>query len=290
MNQNSTFVAPLPALLLAVLAALLTFPPSLAVWNQQAILDEQGFVSRGNNVLRNDAVQEELAASISGDVGGGGDSIIGTILDNIRPAGAASSPIEGALVEALQLVPRTPASSFALTAVHNEVLEAMRNEVLQAEGDSIYLDLDDAIAQAIPGNVIRFTATDARIEVIERSNVAGAFRVARWLDGRTLLLCLLPLAVLGMGYFLAPSPLEYALQFGLALLATGVLGFVLVRFVMRARVVNNAIDIERSRDAANAAFDIFTRSLVTQELVLAAAGLVIAGAAFMLSRRQNAIS
>jgi hypothetical protein len=287
VKRHSTFVAPIPSLVLAVVAALLTLPGSVALWEQRSLIDEQGFVDLGNKVLANEAVQQELAAGITEDVAPGGDSIVGTVIGGILSAGNEGSPVDSAVLKALSLVPDTAAADLALSSVHNQVLEAMRHEVIGTEGDRIYIDLNDAIAQVIPGNIVRITASAGRIEVVEKSDLAGTFRVARWFDGRAVMLCLLPLAVLGMGFFLAPSAGRYALQFGIALFAINAIGFVFVRFVLRARVVGNAIDIERSRDAGNAVFDIFTGGLVTQELLLAVAGLLIAGAGFLLTRREN---
>jgi hypothetical protein len=287
MKRNDSFVAPLPALLLAVIAALLTLPASLALWEQRALIDEQGFVARGNETLANEAVQRELAAGISEDLSLGGDSIAGTVLGGLLSSRGEASPLEGVLLTALDAVADTSASDLALAAVHNEVLKALRSEVVEADQGRIYLNLDDAIAQVTPGDVLQISTSAGRIEVVQESDMTGVFNVARWLDGRTLLLCLLPLAVLGMGFFVAPSPAEYARQFGLALFAVGALGAIVVRVVLREQVVGGAIDLERSRAAANAAYDIFTGSLLTQELVLAAAGLAIAGMAFVLTRREG---
>jgi hypothetical protein len=286
VNRNKPFVAPIASLILAIVAAVLTLPASVAVWEQRALISEDGFVALGNDVLANEAVQQELAAGITEDIGGGSDSVVGTVLGSILgPRG--ESPVNNVLVEGLALIPNTPASDLALSTLHNEFLEAMRNEVIGAEGDSIYIDLNDAIAQVVPGGFITITTSAGRIEVVEKSDLAGRFRVARWLDGRAFMLALLPIAVAGMGFFLAPSPGRYAMQVGGALLAVSALALIYVKLINRAGVVNDAVELERSRDAAYAVYDIFTRSLVMQELLLAVAGLIIAGVGFMLTRREG---
>ncbi len=309
MNRNDTLVAPLPSFILAIVGALLTIPASFAVWQQREIFDEARFVALGNEALSRQAVQDELAQSLADDLAvvrdpglessisellGDSGGAITTLLDVIGGRRGSSATVAGedrgllttAAAKVIAAAPNTVATDLALAATHNEVVEAIRNDVLSTDGSFIVLNLNGAVSQLLPGQGVLLPETAGSVAVMEDNEMSFGLRAARFLDGRAVWLSLLCVAVFGMGFFLAPDARRYALQAGVALLITAAVTALAVRFVMRARIVGDVTDQERSRPAANAVYDVFTSGLLTQELAIGVAGLLLGVAGFLLLRNS----
>lgn len=307
MNRKDPLAAPLPSLILAIVGALLTIPASFAVWEQREILDQGRFVALGNEALSRQAVQDELAQSLSDDLAvvrdpglessisellGDTGGTLTTLLDVIGGRRGSSASVAGddkgllttAAGKVIAAAPNTIATDLALAATHAEVVEAIRNEVLSTDGSLIVLNLNGAVSQLLPVQGVLLPETAGSVEVMDDNEMSFGLRAARFLDGRAVWLSLLCVAVFGMGFFLAADARRYALQAGVALLITAAVTAVAVRFVMRERIVSDAIDQERSRPAANAVYDVFTSGLLTQELAIAVVGLLLAAAGFLLLR------
>ena len=311
-------IAPVPSLVLLVIAALLTFPAGLAVWEARVLLDESRFVATGNDVLEKPAVQEEIARGISeefsnarnSNVESGVSRILGVSnqdLSNILNAiggqpgkgnGDAHSS-QGSLLDRIALkllagTPNTRGANAALAITHRQVLTAVREGFLRPEDDRITLDLNDAISQLLPANGV-ISAADlppevGKVEVIRRSDLVLLFRAARWFDARAVFLALLPLAVLATGLFLAPSWPRYCLHAGIAIVVASALWIALVKVPLQSIVVGRVLHEETARDAANAAYDVITAPLVQQMLLLLAAGVVLAVLGAVLTRRRTSFA
>lgn len=308
--MNRQLIAPVPARLLLALAVLLTFPAALAVWQERVLMDEQRFVATGNDVLQEPAVQREIARSISDEIAnardttlesgisqllGGSSRDLTNILNALGGTPAASaddtdagtrSLVDSVALKLIEGTPNTSEADAALALTRREVLIAFREGFLRAEDDRIILDLNDALAELLPVGAANIPSELGEVEVMRRSDLVFTFRLARWFDGRALLLALLPVALFACGFFLAPSWPRYALQAGVSLIAAAAVWIVLVKLPLKWHVVEQTINQERARPAANAAYDVITTSLVHELLILGIVGLVVAAVGFVLSRQR----
>ncbi len=82
-RMRGTFRTPALSIALLVLAALLSFPTAVAAWQQNTIMNHDGFLKLGNAVLSKDAVQRELARELSNVIGSTDQLLSGLQLDNI---------------------------------------------------------------------------------------------------------------------------------------------------------------------------------------------------------------
>ena len=306
-----------PSFIMLLLAAVLTLPAGIAFWQDRTLNNEERFISVGNDVLRKESVQRELARGLTADLGivpstsgsplgqiVGNNPELGSLLDRlggalsgrgelatVAPSGAAAQPslMESIALRLLAASPGTPLADIALGQTLDEVHLAIRADNPTPEDKSIVLDLGDTVKELLPtgGAIVGdLLPPDAgRVEVLNSSDLSFDFTMARWFDGRATLLILLPLAVFAAGFFVAPNWARFCLQGGLALAISAGLWIIYAKFIHKPMAVDNAIHSEQTRSAANDAYDVIINGFVQQELIVIGAGLVIAGASYAFSKR-----
>ena len=299
------------ALLLIMIAALLTFPAALAAWEQRVLMNEDGFVDLGNEVLKQDAVQEALATEVADGVAsvlgpgllGGANSLLGASLGNdltsllgsllgpelggkpqpgAKPgagSGAEGNLIQPIALEVIRELPDSEISDGALELTHEALVITVRKKILRPEEDAIVLDLSSEVKEVLEVLEIKAPAslpTDAgKIVLLDPTDLATVFRLARWFDGRATFLVALPLLLLAAAIFIAPDRRLATSYAGGALAASAVLWIVLVKFGFKAWITDKVAQDDSDRAVAHASYDVIANSFVRQELVVLAAGIVI---------------
>jgi len=301
------------SLLLIVIAGLLTFPAALAAWEQRVLMNEDGFVNLGNEVLKQDAVQEALATEVAQGVAmvlgpgllGGANSLLGAPLGNdltnllgsllgpelgVKPqtgpkpgagsgAGVESNLIQPIALEVIRELPDSEVSDAALEVTHEALVVAVRKKILRPEEDAIVLDLSSEVKGVLEVLEIKAPASlpkDAgKIVLLDPTKLATVFRFARWFDGRALLLVALPLLVLAAAIFIAPHRRLATSYAGGALAASALLWIVLVKFGFRSWITDKVAQDDSERAVAHASYDVIANTFVRQELVVIAAGLAL---------------
>jgi len=257
--------------ILLIVAALLTFPATLAVWEQRVLMDEAQFQQLGNEVLAKENVQTALATRISDEVQRYEPRLQGPIVD------AAAESI-------VQRLPDSPPGDLALQTSHELLVRLVRGERLEAEDDRIILDLrptvDEVISQ-IPRQIfdadVQLDEDAGRITLVAEEDLSLPFRLARWFDGAALYIAIAPAVVFLIAVVIA-SHRRTALALGGALIAvSAILRIVLMQTVIRDALLDAAIIDTSSRAAAVDVYDALTASLISQDVIFIAAGAILAG-------------
>ncbi|HLF76180.1 MAG TPA: hypothetical protein VJB57_01700 [Dehalococcoidia bacterium] len=312
------------ALALIVVAAVLTLPAAVAAWEQRVLMNEDRFVSVGNDVLSKDAVQRELAKEIARDISSTIDTeipglgslgsltndpalkdvtnILGSLLG--LPTTTPSTPskpntpaptIEASVFEPLVLdivrtLPNTEVTEIPLRATHGLVTTAVRSDVVRPEDDNIVLDLSDTLAQLVGDKGLglfsaQISGDAGQVVLVRRSDMAPAFDWARRLDGKAMTLAVIPLAVLAVGFFLAANRALYAVYAGLGLAVSAGIWILLAKGPLRSSILDDATIEASSRAAAEATYDVVVATFVQQEIIVAGAGVVLVILGLVLSGR-----
>jgi hypothetical protein len=264
------------AALLVLLGALLTFPASLAVWEQRVLMDEDRFVAMGNDVLAEEPVQDAIASRI---------------VDAIQAGGADPLILRVVVNGVVGQLPGSGPGDQALLRTHALLRGLLRAERLAGDGDEIVLDLSDVAAAtlAAAGLSDDVPPVPVRIVLVQEQDLSSAFRVARWFDGAAVYIALLPVVAFALALLLAPNRPVVLGAIGVVVLATALLRIGVIEGPADALVTEAALLRSEARAAAEATYDVVAATAVRQELVTAGIGLVLvmAAAAWALLQRRT---
>jgi hypothetical protein len=264
--------------LLILTGALLTFPATLAVWERRDLMDRQQYIDTGNELLKKPGVQAALTERLTNDI----------LAYNPFAPRELVRPVAAGIVAQL---PDSDISQTVLTASYLSLYEWVRGD-LSSEGDTIYLDFTPMIDQAL-ANVglnaarLRLPPETTRVILVQRQDLADAFRAARWFDKAAPFIALAPLVAFGLAFLVASDR-------GLALILTGaaVIGGAVLRIValqgpLRDRSVEQALVSGSAEAAAREVYDAIVASFVRQDVMLiaVAAAVMAIGLFFSVTRR-----
>lgn len=269
------------AALLLLCAGLLSFPAAAAAWEQRVLMNQDSFVTAGNDVLRREPVQQELATHLTNEITGltGRSLLIDAGQLAVRPF----------VLPVVRDLPDSPTANQALITTHELLVLTVREDTIQPEGDTIVLDLNQAVVQVAERLSLgqdltnRIPPETGRLTLVTTSELAPAFRLARWFDGAALYVAIAPFAVLALAFLIAPNRRRFLAYAGLTIVVFAVLRIVLLKGPVESWITDRAIQDESARAAVSAAYEVLSDSFVQQDVILLAAGVAVAVVGIVLS-------
>lgn len=287
------------AALVILLGALLTFPSAIALWEQRVLTNREAFIALGQDVLREEAVQDRLTERVTEEI----EEVAaanGIVLSRGGAAGSlAFSQAEALTAVVVSGLADSPLGEQVLVLTHEAVLTAIDNDrdVLGASEDQIVINLRPAIDEVLTGftplipalNDIEVPEGAGEMVIVQEEDAALAFQAVRWFDGVAWYIALLPLGCLAIALLIGPNRPLVLLLGGGALIATAAVRILFYDVLLRDAVVDavaeNRADL---RPAAAAIYDSVAAGLVAQEMLLIAIGVFcIAGGAVWWGLRRT---
>jgi hypothetical protein len=260
------------AFVFILIGALLTFPASLALWEQRVLMNEERFVALGKEVLQRDAVQDALTDRVAAE---------GEAIEPRVPAPAQR-------VVASNIVRRLPESQIGAEALRRiyEVVHRLISEdgAVQPEGEVIVLDLHPVVEnvasdinQQLPrAQRVEVPPSAGRIVLVQEPDVAFAFRVARWFDGIAWYLVALPLVAFGIALLVASNRPLALMGAGMLVALTDLLRIYLVHGPVETQLIDAALLVPSAREAGRETYDAIANTFVKQEWWVVIGGIAAA--------------
>lgn len=271
------------AAVLILFAVLLTFPATLAAWEQRVLMNEDRFLGLSQNILSVAAVQEQIARRVQEKVQAlaaeeGGE------LEEQRVADAA-----------LKLARELPTSELGeklLRAAHKLLVRILRADAL--EYDTLALETKPLIERVKADlgyqiDVSRIEAAEGQGLVLFREeDLPTPVRVARQLDAIATYIVLLPLIVVAAAVLVAPNPalaLRYA---GLAIALAAVLRILALEVAIKKLITETIVLDAAAEEAALSVQDKLAWSFEQQDVFVLVIGVLFAIAGILLGRTRRA--
>jgi hypothetical protein len=277
-DPHTEIVRSFLAVLLVLVATALTFPATLAVWQQRVIMDRTSFVALSNDVLEKDAVQVALAERLATDV-----TAVDPRLETSTARSIALAVLAG--------LPGTPAADTALSATHSLLVNLIRNERLDTEAGTIVFDLRPVIDQVLADiglNAVQLPADTGRIVLIRSEDLTAALRTARFLDSAAPFVVAAPAVVLLLALLIAPNRSLMLALAAVAIAAAAGVRILLLESALGGRLIDDALLDPDARAAATATYDVLAASLIRQEVVVMLIGAVLLGLGVAVSLLKGA--
>jgi hypothetical protein len=266
------------ALLLLLIGAGLTFPASVALWEQRVLMDEQRFIALGDEVLAEEPVQRLLTERIA-------DEAVA-----IEPR----LPPEAARLLAQRIVrqlPKSDISADALSRSHEVLRRLVREEGVRPEEDAIILDLSSVVARVIderglgsltPQRAIVPPDT-GRFVIVQREDVTQAFGAARWFDSAATYIVLAPLAAFALALIVAHNRPLTLFGAGVLVALAAAARIALLQGSFETRLVDAALLDASARPAALAVYDQLAGSFMQQDVLVLAGGVAATAVGLVLT-------
>jgi hypothetical protein len=272
------------AFLLVLVGALLTFPASAAVWEQRVLMDQGAFVSLGQEILRDPAVQERLTTRITEDTESvaqaNGYSFSDSIAGNL-----GRSQAESLTRVVVSQLPESVIGEQALIAAHRAIVAVVDddNDNLTASDDEVRVNFRPvteevlaSVQQVLPNfPELTLPPGTGEVVIVQERDVSFAFRAARWFDGAAWYIAALPLIAFAAALLVASNRQLALFLIGLSLVLAAGLRIIVYEGPMRRFVTDNVVDDVALRPAAGGIYDPIAASLVSQDLLLVAAGVLV---------------
>lgn len=284
------------AALLIFIGAVLTFPASLAVWEQRVIADRDGFVELGQEILRNDAVQDRLTERILADtttvLEANGLFITSGIIGGLGRVQAES--LTRVIVEELS---DSLIGVQALETAHRALMVVIddKSDTLGVSGDAIFMNFRPVIERVIAafetflpgGRQVVLPQGIGEVVIVEEEDVAFAFEAARLFDGYAWFIAVTPLAFFAAALVIASNRRMALVLIGIGVVLAAGLRILIYYGPLRSVVLDKVVDDPALRPAAEGIYDTVASSLVSQEIIVVVAGLVILVAGILLAAAQR---
>ncbi|MPZ49659.1 MAG: hypothetical protein GEU75_10260 [Dehalococcoidia bacterium] len=272
------------AVLFIVAGAALSFPASVAVWEQRVLMDEDEFVSVGQDVLRGQAVQSRLTDRVAQEAL--------AIEPGLSPE--AGRLLAGGIVQQL---PESAIGEESLRRAQALLVRLVRDEALSAEDDSIVLDLGPVLERIVTSLNLELPASEriqlppaaGQIVLVQETDLTLAFRLARLFDATAIYIAALPLLAFALAILTAPSRLLAFGACGAVVAATSGLKIVLIEGALATRLVDAALIEASARAAAIETYDAVAATFVQQEFVFLVGGLTVAIASLFLAAARTVV-
>lgn len=270
------------AVLLVLIGALLTFPGSAAIWEQRVLTNQDAFVGLGQEVLREPAVQDRIAARVTEDVITVAEAN-GYSFSNGLATTVARNQMESMTRAIVRDLPSSAIGERALITTHDTLLAVIENDRVRSNGDEIRVDfrpLVEQVLQTIENLLPSFPRLVlpegvGEVVIVEEHDVAIAFRAARWFHGAAWYLAVLPAIAFAAALIVAANRQLVLFLIGLSAVIAAGLRIVIYEGPLRRIVIDNVVDDAALRPAARGIYDPIAASLVSQEMVLLAAGIFV---------------
>ena len=282
-------------------------PASFAAWNQRVLLNQDKFVSLGNDVLSKPEVQRELALQLSKEIDRTNtnllkdlgmpaeleqlsndilNSIFGGTSSSSSPSGKKDKPsadsfLDSIMLDTIQTLPNTPVADSALISTHGALKTAIRDSSVSTNNDVIALDIGDGMSQLFGlAGIAGITGDElsgdfGRIEITKNADTVRALKLIRFFDGKAILLVVLVVVTLGAGIYFADDRIRFTKHVGLALIGSSVLWIIAALGPVKSWVLSDAGDSESAKAAIKATYDVIAGSYIQQELVVIGVGVVV---------------
>jgi hypothetical protein len=276
--------------LLILIGALLTFPASIAVWEQRDLTDQDSFVSIGQEILEDPAVQDRLVERVQEDTLAVA-AANGYTFPESGPGALGLNQVEALIRAVVMELPRSPIGERALIAAHNALLAVIDNEstTVEARNGEIFVNLRPVIEQVLNNFEtilpnfpdLELPPGTGEIVVVQEEDVSLLFEAARWFDGAAWYIAAVPL-ICYVSAILVASNRQLALFLsGISLIAVAALRIVFYETGLRNFIVDNVVDENDFRAAARGIYDPIAASLVSQEMLVLVGGIVILAASIV---------
>jgi hypothetical protein len=255
------------AIILVIVATALTFPATLAVWQQRVLMDTPSFVDVGNDVLSRDAVKDALAGRLASEV---------TLLEP-RVQDSTARNLARAFLDNL---PESAVAETALSSTHALVVRLIREENLETEDDTIVFDLLPVVRQVLNDSGLANVPLNegaGRIVLVRSEDLTASLRTARFLDGAAPFVVAAPAVVLLLALIVAPSRSLLLVFAGLAIAAAAALRILLLESEIGDELIDAALLQPDARAAAIATYDVLAAVLIEQDLFVVLIGAMLAG-------------
>jgi hypothetical protein len=265
------------AVFFVLIGAALTFPASAALWEQRILMDEDEFVSIGQEVFRQPDVQAELTDRVADEA----------VAIEPRLSPEASQFLAQGIVAQL---PESSLGKASLQRAHALLVRLVHDEALTAEEDTIVLDLRPVIEGIVTGlnaelassERIELSSTAGQIVLVQETDLTLAFRFARFFDATAGYFFMLPLVAFGLALIFTPARLLTLALAGATVAVAAGLRIAVVDGPLASDLVDDALIAPSARNAALAAYDAIAATVISQEYVFLVAGLAVCiGALFL---------
>jgi hypothetical protein len=253
------------AVTLILIGAFLTFPASLAWWEQRVLMDEERFVSVGNDLLEREAIQDALANRIATEAEARG----------VQPE--ASRIIAAALVRGL---PDSVIANEALERAHTVLRRVIRDDTVRPDDETIVLDLRPVVESVISdatleGAGVQLPPDAGQVVLVRGSDLSGAFRFARAFDDAAFYIAVLPLLVFALAVAVAPNRGLALFGIGLAIALTAGLRIFLIERPLASIFTDAALLEPGASAAADESYDLIAATLIQQEWTFVVIGIAL---------------
>jgi hypothetical protein len=270
--------------LLILVGAVLTFPASLAVWEQRVIADRDGFVNLGQEIFEDQAVQDRLTEQIIEDTNtvleANGLVITSSILTGLGRG--QTELVTRAIVEEL---PQSVIGVQALDTAHVAVMAVIDDEsqTVGVSGDDVFVNFRPVIERVtqtfetfLPGSrQVVLPEGIGEVVIVQEDDVSFAFQAARLVDGYAWFIAAFPFALFAAALVVAANRQMALLVIGISVIAAAGLRILIYEGPLRSIVIDNVVDEAGLRPAARGVYDAIAASIVAQEMLLIVAGLAM---------------
>lgn len=269
--------------LLILLGALLTFPSSLAFWEQRVLMDEERFVRMTQDILGQPAVQDRIAQRIGEEA----QRLAAEEGEELDPAAVSDA--------ALQVARELPHSELGETlfrTVHRLMVRILRADVL--EYDTLVLETKPLIERVNADlgyqiDVARIEALQGQgLVVVREEEMPNSFKVARRLDAAADWIVLAPLLPFALALVVAPNRSRALAFTGVALVLVAALRIVLLEVVVEKLITDAAVLDPEAERAAFGVYDVLSASYERYDVYLILLGLIFVAFALLLGRLRRA--
>ncbi len=270
------------AAVLILAGSLLTFPATLAVWEQRVLLDEDSFVALAFDILDQEAVQSLLASRVA-DKAEGLAAEEGAEIDR--------QEIETAALKVVSDLPNSELGDTTFRTVHKLLTRLLREESIEL--DTLVLDVKPLVEKVnaelnFQLDVQQLEALQGHeIVLVREEDLPESFRVARRLDAAATYIALLPLLPFALALLVAPNRRRTLVFIGVALVFVAALRLVLLEVVVDSLLTEAAILDPTAKEAAIGIYDSLAWTYERYDVYLLAAGAILIVAGFVLGRLRR---
>ena len=298
MAGGRSWIRPIAARVLTILAILLALVGMLAFYVEHTALDEQGFETISREMIENDEIRTQVAAK-SVDTLFENVDVEAAIAERLPPAqqglapvlaGLARSGADRAADAALERPRVQTVWVETTTATQRQLVRLLDDDTtfIQTEGGAVVLDLRPIVIElgdqvAVIGRVAeRLPESSGKVAIIEESQLETAQTITKILRAVADWMWLVALAVAALAVWVARGRRRLELRaIALGLLVVGLLLLAVRRFA-GDYLVDGLVKDDAVRPAAHEAWDILTQVLADRAWVWIIFGVItLAGVWFV---------